>query len=47
MADAGMKILIVDDFASVRKIIKNLLGQLGYKKVHEADDLPLLFVPPA
>ncbi len=38
MTDTSIKILIVDDFATMRKIIKNLLGQLGYKNVHEADD---------
>ncbi len=38
MAVGSMKILIVDDFATMRKIIKNLLGQSGYKNVHEADD---------
>jgi len=38
MADGSMKILVVDDFATMRKIIKNLLGQLGFKNVHEADD---------
>jgi len=38
MAVGSIKILVVDDFATMRKIIKNLLGQLGYKNVHEADD---------
>jgi two-component system chemotaxis response regulator CheY len=38
MADGNMKILVVDDFATMRKIIKNLLSQLGFKNVHEADD---------
>lgn len=38
MPDQDMKILIVDDFATMRKIIRNLLGQLGYKNLHEADD---------
>jgi two-component system chemotaxis response regulator CheY len=38
MAVGNIKILVVDDFATMRKIIKNLLGQLGYKNVHEADD---------
>jgi len=38
MAIESIKILVVDDFATMRKIIKNLLGQLGYKNVHEADD---------
>ncbi|MFQ5427418.1 MAG: chemotaxis response regulator CheY [Thermodesulfobacteriota bacterium] len=38
MADANMKILVVDDFATMRKIIKNLLRELGYTNVEEAED---------
>lgn len=41
-----MKILIVDDFSTMRRIIKNLLRDLGYTNTHEADDgstaLPML-----
>ncbi|MEK6748911.1 MAG: chemotaxis response regulator CheY [Pseudomonadota bacterium] len=41
-----MKILIVDDFSTMRRIIKNLLRDLGYGNVDEADDgnkaLPML-----
>ena len=41
-----MKILIVDDFATMRRIVKNLLRDLGYKNTSEADDgstaLPML-----
>ena len=41
-----MKILIVDDFSTMRRIIKNLLRDLGYTNTAEADDgktaLPLL-----
>lgn len=33
-----MKILIVDDFAIMRKIIKNLLRNLGYKDLYEAEN---------
>ena len=44
--DKGMKILIVDDFSTMRRIIKNLLRDLGYTNTHEADDgntaLPML-----
>jgi two-component system chemotaxis response regulator CheY len=36
--DKNMKILVVDDFATMRKIIKNLLKQVGYKNIVEADD---------
>jgi len=41
-----MKILIVDDFSTMRRIIKNLLRELGFNNVQEADDgvtaLPML-----
>lgn len=41
-----MSILVVDDFSTMRRIIKGLLGDLGYTNVTEADDgntaLPLL-----
>ena len=37
-ANPKMRILIVDDFSTMRKIIKNILRQLGYENVVEADD---------
>lgn len=37
-ADPNMKILVVDDFATMRRIIKNILTQLGFKNIVEADD---------
>ncbi len=41
-----MKILIVDDFSTMRRIIKNLLRDLGFTNTSEADDgltaLPML-----
>lgn len=41
-----MKVLIVDDFSTMRRIIKNLLRDLGFTNTHEADDgttaLPML-----
>mgnify|MGYP000952895428 FL=1 len=44
--DKGMKILVVDDFSTMRRIIRNLLRDLGFSNVEEADDgstaLPLL-----
>jgi len=44
--DKNMKILIVDDFSTMRRIIKNLLRDLGYNNTQEADDganaLPML-----
>ena len=33
-----MKILVVDDFSTMRRIVKNLLNDLGYPNVSEADD---------
>ena len=36
--DVNMKVLLVDDFATMRKIVRNILGQLGIKNVDEADD---------
>ncbi len=44
--DKQMKILIVDDFSTMRRIIKNLLRDLGFNNTSEADDgqtaLPML-----
>ncbi len=44
--DKNMKILIVDDFSTMRRIIKNLLRDLGFNNTSEADDgtsaLPML-----
>ncbi|MCX8048639.1 MAG: chemotaxis response regulator CheY [Methylohalobius sp.] len=36
--DKNLKILVVDDFATMRRIIKNLLRELGFMNVAEADD---------
>ena len=40
MADANpnMKILVVDDFSTMRRIVRNLLKELGFTNVHEAED---------
>ncbi|MFA5626784.1 MAG: chemotaxis response regulator CheY [Thiohalomonadaceae bacterium] len=44
--DKNIKILIVDDFSTMRRIIKNLLRDLGFTNTSEADDgttaLPML-----
>jgi two-component system, chemotaxis family, chemotaxis protein CheY len=37
-ASLDIKILVVDDFATMRRIIKNILKQLGYNDIDEADD---------
>ncbi len=34
----NMRILVVDDFSTMRRIIKNLLTDLGYSNISEADD---------
>ena len=36
--DTSIKVLIVDDFATMRRILKNILKQLGFKNLVEADD---------
>ena len=36
--DKSMKILVVDDFSTMRRIIKNLLRELGFTNIDEADD---------
>ncbi len=36
--DLSMKILIVDDFATMRRIVKNILKQIGFSNIIEADD---------
>ena len=38
MADPNMKFLVVDDFATMRRIVRNLLKELGFSNVQEADD---------
>ncbi len=37
-AENDLRILVVDDFATMRKIVKNILSQLGFKNTEEADD---------
>jgi two-component system chemotaxis response regulator CheY len=36
--DKHIKILVVDDFATMRKVIRNLLKQVGYENIVEAED---------
>lgn len=42
----NIKILVVDDFSTMRRIVKNLLNELGFSDISEADDgktaLPML-----
>jgi len=36
--DRNMTVLIVDDFSTMRRINKNILKELGFKNIIEADD---------
>lgn len=38
MPDYKMKILVVDDFATMRRIVKNILKQIGFENIEEAED---------
>jgi len=44
--DKNIKVLVVDDFSTMRRIIKNLLRDIGFTNIQEADDgstaLPML-----
>ncbi len=36
--NTNMRLLVVDDFSTMRRIIKNILRQLGFNNIEEADD---------
>ncbi|MCI4625871.1 MAG: chemotaxis response regulator CheY [Candidatus Magnetoovum sp. WYHC-5] len=36
--DKNMKILVVDDFSTMRRIVKNILKQIGFENMDEAED---------
>jgi len=36
--DTSIKVLVVDDFATMRRIVKGVLKQLGFDKIVEAED---------
>jgi two-component system chemotaxis response regulator CheY len=38
MTDRSMRILVVDDFSTMRRIVRNLLKELGYTNADEAED---------
>ena len=38
MLETSAKILVVDDFSTMRRIVKNILKQLGYENIDEAED---------
>jgi two-component system chemotaxis response regulator CheY len=38
MSDPSMKFLVVDDFSTMRRIVRNLLKELGYTNAEEAED---------
>ena len=37
-ADPNMKIMVVDDMSTMRRIVKNILKQLGFSNVEEAEN---------
>ena len=38
MSDQNMRFLVVDDFSTMRRIVRNLLKELGFSNVDEAED---------
>ena len=38
MSENNMKFLVVDDFSTMRRIVRNLLKELGFTNVEEAED---------
>ncbi len=38
MFNLGLKVLVVDDFPTMRRIVRNLLKQLGFEHIDEAED---------
>ncbi len=36
--DFSLKVLVVDDMSTMRRIVKNVLKQIGYTDLHEAED---------
>jgi two-component system chemotaxis response regulator CheY len=38
MAEQNLRFLVVDDFSTMRRIVRNLLKELGYSNVEEAED---------
>jgi two-component system chemotaxis response regulator CheY len=36
--DKGLRFLVVDDFATMRRIVRNLLRELGFNNIEEAED---------
>jgi two-component system chemotaxis response regulator CheY len=38
MAENNMKFLVVDDFSTMRRIVRNLLKEIGYNNADEAED---------
>jgi two-component system chemotaxis response regulator CheY len=38
MSDPSLRFLVVDDFSTMRRIVRNLLKELGYTNAEEAED---------
>ena len=43
MPDKNMRFLVVDDFSTMRRIVRNLLKELGFSNVDEAEDGAVAF----
>lgn len=43
MPDKNMRFLIVDDFSTMRRIVRNLLKELGFTNAEEAEDGAIAF----
>lgn len=43
MFNPNTKFLVVDDFATMRKVVKKVLTELGYSDIHEAEDGKVAF----
>ncbi len=38
LMDLNMKVLVVDDFATMRRIVKNILREIGFTNINEAEN---------
>ena len=45
MSNPDMKFLIVDDFSTMRRIVRGLLKEIGYNNAEEAEDRLLRLKP--
>ena len=45
MADKNLKFLVVDDFSTMRRIVRNLLKELGFTNVDEEVEMFVIYTP--